>query len=141
MKRVKIYFLLTFLLCVISCNDNDKGDPNDYVHPYAYIEGVFPDYAIGRELVLVYNGDTLTNKKVDFVSLGLDKPKAILTFENVIGGEAKTILTVDLVESKNPDDDDILRLMFDGIYSKQSSSIKYSGFIEPLHMLLELEEE
>ncbi len=140
MKRIKVFFLLTSLFCVISCEDNDKGDPNDYFHPYGHIEGVFPDLAAGRELTLVYNGDTLTNKKVDFVSRGLDKPQAILTFENVINGEAKTVLTADLTESKNPDNG-IFRLLFMGTYTKQSRSIKYSGFIEPLHMLLELKEE
>jgi hypothetical protein len=138
MKQVKLFFLLTSFACVISCGDNNKGDPNEVYHPYAYMEGIFPHQVIGRELILVYNGDTLTNKKVDFVSRGFIKIQAILTFENVINSEAKTVLTVDLIESENPDNGGI-RLLFDGVY-ETNRSIKYSGFIEPLLMLLKLEE-
>lgn len=93
-----------------------------------------------RELIFVYNGDTLTNRKVDFVSLGFVTPQAILTFENVISGEEKTVLTVDLIESGNPDNARF-RLLFEGVYQTESHSIKYSGFIEQFQMLLELKEE
>ena len=141
MKRVKIYFLLISLLCVISCRDNNNGDPNEFLHPYGYIEGVFPNEESGRELILVYNGDTLTNKKVEFVSRGISKPQALLTFESVISDEAKTVITADLVESENQDNSNVMRLLFEGVYSTKSSSVKYSGFIEPLMMLLELKDE
>jgi hypothetical protein len=129
------------LLGAFSCGDNKGGNPDDYFHPYGYIEGIFPDPVTGRELILVYNGDSLSNKKVDFVSRGIAKPQAVLTFENVITGEAKTVLTVDLIESQNHDNSGISRLIFNGVYSIKSRSIKYSGFIEPLLMLLELKEE
>ena len=136
MKRVKIYFLLVSIFCVISCGDDNNGDPNDYYHPYGYIEGIFPNAEFGRELILVYNGDTLTNKKVEFVSRGIDKPQAILTFENVINSENKTVITADLIESEDIEN----RLLFEGIYYMKSSSVKFSGFIEPYKLLLELKE-
>jgi hypothetical protein len=58
----------------------------------------------------------------------------------VINSEVKTVLTVDLIESENPDNG-VIRLLFDGVYETKSRSIKYSGFIESLLMLLKLEEE
>ena len=140
MKRVKIYFLLVSIFCVISCGDDNNGDPNDYYHPYGYIEGIFPNAEFGRELILVYNGDTLTNKKVEFDSRGKITPQALLTLENVINSEAKTTIVADLIESENPDNPDIIRLLFEGIYYTKSSSVKFSGFIEPYKILLELKE-
>ena len=120
---------------MLSCN-NDT-DP-DIAHNY-YFEGVYPDLTTGRELKLVYNGDTLIGKKVDVANKG--KTQGILTFENVITGNPKTVLTVNLIESANPDNSEITRLIFEGIYSTQSRSIQYSGFIEQLLMFLELKEE
>ena len=140
MKRIKFYMLLSALFCAFSCgHDNDNYDPRHY-----NFEGIYPVLEVGRELILVYNGDTLTNKTVDFTTRGLKK--GILTFENVIPGEAKTVLTVDLIEVDNSiySEDEIilhLSLFFEGVYSTKSRSIKYSGMIESLLMILELNEQ
>lgn len=140
MRQVLIYLLIFLSFSVISCN-NDDGDPDDFHHPYGYMEGTFPDETIGRKLILIYNGDTLENKNVTFVSRGSSKkPQAILTFENVIGGEAKTDIITDLTETKNSDNNGIIRLKFEGLYSTKSYSVTYSGYIEPLVLFLNLEE-
>jgi hypothetical protein len=142
MKRIKFCILLSFFFGIISCGDNNGGDPGDYHHPYVTLEGIFPDLTTGRELILVYNGDTLKNKKVTFVSRGSSaKPQAILTFENVISSEAKTELRVDLIETVNPNNSVLVRLLFEGIYSTKSHSVKYSGYIDPMQLSLFLIEE
>jgi len=140
MKRVKIYFLLISIFCVISCGDDNYGDPNDYYHPYGYIEGIFPNAEFGRELILVYNGDTLTNKTVEFDSRGKVNPQALLAVENVIKGEAKSVIIADLTETESPDNSEITRLIFDGVYYTKSGPVEFSGFIEPFKLLLELKE-
>jgi hypothetical protein len=127
------------LIEVLSMKPADLID--DSYHPYAYLEWTYsnpPVYDWG--LILVYNGDTLTNRKVEFVSSGYVKPKAILTFENVISGEAKTVLTADLTEAINPDNGR-RRLSFEGVHETAFHFIKYSGFIEGTQLLLELNEE
>jgi hypothetical protein len=134
MKQIKFFFLLSALFCVFSCGDNDAN----YDARHYYIEGRYPNLEIGSDLILVYNGDTLTNKTVDFTTRGLKN--GILTFENVIPGETKTVLTVDLVESENPDNG-ITKLLFDGVYFTKSRPIQYSGFVDGLLLLLELKEE
>lgn len=140
MKRILFYILFVFTLLVLSCN-NDNGDPADYNHPYGYMEGIYPDIATRRELILINKGDTLEGKKVTFVSRGsTDKPQARLTFENVIDGEAKTEIIADLIETVNPDNSGIIRLKFEGVYFTKSHSITYSGYIEPLVLSLNLEE-
>jgi hypothetical protein len=127
------------LIEILSMKPADLID--DSYHPYAYMEGIYPAPPVyGCELILVYNGDTLTNRKVEFVSSGYVKPKAILTFENVISGEAKTVLTADLIEAVNPDNGR-LGVSFEGVYETESHYIKYSGFIEQFRMLLKLNEE
>jgi hypothetical protein len=141
MRRIQFYILLSFFFGFISCGDN-SGDPGDHHHPYGTLEGIFPDLTTGRELILVYNGDALENKRVIFVSRGsLAKPRGILTFENVINGEAKTEFKVDLIETVNPDNSDIGRLIFEGIYSTTSHSVKYSGYIDLKQLSLNLTEE
>jgi len=140
MKQVKLYFLLSALLCAFSCGDNNNGDPDKYYH--YYFEGTYPDLTVGNELILVYNGDTLANKKVDVDTRGgIAKPQGILTFENVISGEAKTTLTVDLIEIINPENNNIERWVFEGVYSTISHAVKYSGFINPPLLVLDLKEE
>lgn len=134
MNQIRLYFILISLFCAFSCRDN--GDPEDY-HQYA-IEGIYPDLTFGRELILVYNGDTLSNKEIDFATRGLKQ--GILTFENVINGEAKTVLTVDLIESVNPDNNDITKYSFEGIYTTQSRPVTYSGYVEGLVLSLNIEE-
>jgi hypothetical protein len=150
MKRTKLYFLLGALLFIFSCGDNNGGDPDKYIH-HGFYEGIFPELSIERELILVYNGDTLTNKTVDVVAIGIAKPQGIFTFENVITGETKTVLTVDLIESEEPDNNDnsdpniiiihTPRLLFEGVYSTKSRSIKYAGFLEPKLLYLDLKED
>jgi hypothetical protein len=54
----KLFLIIPFM-CILSCWDNN--DPNNGHH--YYFEGIYPDLEIGRELILVYDGDTLTNKK------------------------------------------------------------------------------
>lgn len=140
MRRKLFYLLMISQLLVISCNKED-GDPYDYHHPYGYMEGTFPDATAGQKLLLIYNGDTLTNKKITFVSRGRsEKPQAILTLENVIDGEAKTEIIADLVETVNPDNNGLIRLKFEGVYSAKSRSVTYSGYIEPLVLFLNLKE-
>jgi hypothetical protein len=67
--------------------------------------------------------------------------KAVFTFENVITDDAKTVLAVDLIELVNPDNNAIIRYLFEGIYSTKNRSIQYSGFIERLLLVLNLKEE
>ena len=149
MKNLKILAVISalilgvsgFFLFVISCGDNDSGNPDDYYHPYGYIEGIYPDLTNERELIFVYNGDTIENRKVGFVSNGMEKPKGIFTFENVIEGEEQTKLTVDLIEAESPDNPNVTRLTFNGVYSMKSKSFNYSGFIEPMMLFLALEEK
>ena len=141
MKRMKFYMLLSALLCAFSCGDNNE--PYDERH-YGF-EGIYPILELGRELILVYNGDTLTNKTVDFTThRGLKN--GVLTFENVIQGEAKTVLKVELIEDDSSFYSDSIiiidyKLLFEGIYYTKSRSIRYSGIIRPWLMLLELNEE
>lgn len=140
MKQVLFYFMLIMPLSLISCGDDD-GNPDDFYHPYGYMEGTFPESKNGRQLTLVYNGNTLENKSVVFVSRGsAEKPQAILTFENVITGESKTQIVTDLTETVNPDKEGLVRLKFEGVYSTKSLTISYSGYIEPLVLSLNLEE-
>jgi hypothetical protein len=148
MKRVEFFFLLSTLICTISCGDNNNGNLDDYYHPYAFCEGLFPNLPIGRELILVFNGDTLYNQTVEVVTRGVAKPQGVFTFNNVIKGEVKTVLTVDLIEGDQiiePEDPDIImvgntKLLFEGVYSTKSRSIRYSGYIAPRLLLLELKE-
>jgi hypothetical protein len=136
MKRIKTIFLLCALLLVFSCGDNNSG----YDARHYYFEGVYPNLAFGSELILVYNGDTLTNKKVDFTThRGI--ANGILTFENVIPNEAKTVLTVVLNESTNPENTDIFRLLFEGVYATKSRSFHYYGFIEGMLLFLDIKEK
>jgi len=140
MKQLNFYFLFSLFSIIFACGNNN-GDPNEYYHPYGSVEGVFPNTETGRELIIVYNGVILSNKKVECVTRGITKAQAILTFENVITSEAKTTLIADLMESKNHENSGINRLIFEGVYSTKSLSIKYSGFIEPLLLVLELNEK
>lgn len=140
MKQKLFYLLLILPLSLLSCG-NDDANPDDYHHPYGYMEGTFPDATLGRNLILVLNGDTLNNKNVQFVSKGSsEKPQAVLTFLNTINGEAKTEIVTDLVKATNPDNDELIRLKFEGIYSTKSHSVKYSGYIEPMVLSINLEE-
>jgi len=140
MKQKLFYLLLILPLSLLSCG-NDDANPDDYHHPYGYMEGTFPDATLGRNLILVLNGDTLNNKNVQFVSKGSsEKPQAVLTLLNTINGEAKTEIVTDLVKATNPDNDDLIRLKFEGIYSTKSHSVKYSGYIEPMVLSINLEE-
>jgi hypothetical protein len=140
MKQIQFYFLLILSLLIGSCNNNN-GDPGDYYHPYGLLEGIFPDSTIGRELILVNNGDTIKNKKVQMVTRGSkEKPQAVLTFENVIDDEAKTEIRADLIETTNPNDSEVVRLEFQGVYSVKSRTITYSGYIEPFVLYLNIEE-
>ncbi|MDR3140362.1 MAG: hypothetical protein LBU37_01325 [Tannerellaceae bacterium] len=123
MKQIQFYFLLILLLPISSC-DTDRGDPDDYYHPYAFLEGVFPDSATGRELILVSNGETVKNKKVQIVSRGSkEKPQAVLTFENVIDGEVRTEIRTGLTETANPDNSETVRVEFQGVYSVKSRTV------------------
>ena len=140
MKQKLFYLLLILPLSLLSCG-NDDANPDDYHHPYGYMEGTFPDATLGRNLILVLNGDTLNNKNVQFVSKGSsEKPQAVLTLLNTINGEAKTEIVTDLVKATNPDNDELIRLKFEGIYSTKSHSVKYSGYIEPMVLAINLEE-
>lgn len=140
MKQKLFYLLLILPLSLLSCG-NDDANPDDYHHPYGYMEGTFPDATLGRNLILVLNGDTLNNKNVQFVSKGSsEKPLAVLTLLNTINGEAKTEIVTDLVKATNPDNDELIRLKFEGIYSTKSHSVKYSGYIEPMVLSINLEE-
>ncbi|MDD4419918.1 hypothetical protein [Macellibacteroides fermentans] len=140
MKQKLFYLLLILPLSLLSCG-NDDANPDDYHHPYGYMEGTFPDATLGRNLILVLNGDTLNNKNVQFVSKGSsEKPQAVLTLLNTINGEAKTEIVTDLVKATNPDNDELIRLKFEGIYSTKSHSVKYSGYIEPMVLSINLEE-
>lgn len=140
MKQKLFYLLLILPLSLLSCG-NDDTNPDDYHHPYGYMEGTFPDATLGRNLILVLNGDTLNNKNVQFVSKGSsEKPQAVLTLLNTINGEAKTEIVTDLVKATNPDNDELIRLKFEGIYSTKSHSVKYSGYIEPMVLSINLEE-
>lgn len=140
MKQKLFYLLLILPLSLLSCG-NDDANPDDYHHPYGYMEGTFPDATLGRNLILVLNGDTLNSKKVQFVSKGSsEKPQAVLTLLNTINGEAKTKIVTDLVKATNPDNDELIRLKFEGIYSTKSHSVKYSGYIEPMVLSINLEE-
>jgi len=140
MKQKLFYLLLILPLSLLSCG-NDDANPDDYHHPYGYMEGTFPDATLGRNLILVLNGDTLNNKNVQFVSKGSsEKPQAVLTLLNTINGEAKTEIVTDLVKATNPDIDELIRLKFEGIYSTKSHSVKYSGYIEPMVLSINLEE-
>jgi hypothetical protein len=106
------------------------------------MEGTFPDATLGRNLILVLNGDTLNNKNVQFVSKGSsEKPQAVLTLLNTINGEAKTEIVTDLVKATNPDNNELIRLKFEGIYSTKSHSVKYSGYIEPMVLSINLEDK
>ncbi len=140
MKQKLFYLLLILPLSLLSCG-NDDANPDDYHHPYGYMEGTFPNATLGRNLFLVLNGDTLNNKNVQFVSKGSsEKPQAVLTLLNTINGEAKTEIVTDLVKATNPDNDELIRLKFEGIYSTKSHSVKYSGYIEPMVLSINLEE-
>lgn len=140
MKQKLFYLLLILPLSLLSCG-NDDANPDDYHHPYGYMEGTFPDATLGRNLILVLNGDTLNNKNVQFVSKGSsEKPQAVLTLLNTINAEAKTEIVTDLVKATNPDNDELIRLKFEGIYSTKSHSVKYSGYIEPMVLSINLEE-
>ena len=140
MKQKLFYLLLILPLSLLSCG-NDDANPDDYHHPYGYMEGTFPDATLGRNLILVLNGDTLNNKNVQFVSKGSsEKPQAVLTLLNTINGEAKTEIVTDLVKATNHDNDELIRLKFEGIYSTKSHSVKYSGYIEPMVLSINLEE-
>lgn len=140
MKQKLFYLLLILPLSLLSCG-NDDANPDDYHHPYGYMEGTFPDATLGRNLILVLNGDTLNNKNVQFVSKGSsEKPQAVLTLLNTINGEAKTEIVTDLVKATNPDNDELIRLKFEGIYSTKLHSVKYSGYIEPMVLSINLEE-
>ena len=140
MKQKLFYLLLILPLSLLSCG-NDDANPDDYHHPYGYMEGTFPDATLGRNLILVLNGDTLNNKNVQFVSKGSsEKPQAVLTLLNTINGEAKTEIVTDLVKATNPDNDELIRLKFEGIYSTKSHSVKYSGYIEQMVLSINLEE-
>ena len=140
MKQKLFYLLLILPLSLLSFG-NDDANPDDYHHPYGYMEGTFPDATLGRNLILVLNGDTLNNKNVQFVSKGSsEKPQAVLTLLNTINGEAKTEIVTDLVKATNPDNDELIRLKFEGIYSTKSHSVKYSGYIEPMVLSINLEE-
>ncbi|MGE4332882.1 MAG: hypothetical protein BGN88_08955 [Clostridiales bacterium 43-6] len=140
MKQKLFYLLLILPLSLLSCG-NDDTNPDDYHHPYGYMEGTFPNATLGRNLILVLNGDTLNNKNVQFVSKGSsEKPQAVLTLLNTINGEAKTEIVTDLVKATNPDNDELIRLKFEGIYSTKSHSVKYSGYIEPMVLSINLEE-
>lgn len=140
MKQKLFYLLLILPLSLLSCG-NDDANPDDYHHPYGYMEGTFPDATLGRNLILVLNGDTLNNKNVQFVSKGSsEKPQAVLTLLNTINGEAKTEIVTDLVKATNPENDELIRLKFEGIYSTKSHSVKYSGYIEPMVLSINLEE-
>ena len=140
MKQKLFYLLLILPLSLLSCG-NDDANPDDYHHPYGYMEGTFPDATLGRNLILVLNGDTLNNKNVQFVSKGSsEKPQAVLTLLNTINGEAKTEIVTDLVKATNPDNDELIRLKFEGIYSTKSHSVKYSGYMEPMVLSINLEE-
>lgn len=140
MKQKLFYLLLILPLSLLSCG-NDDANPDDYHHPYGYMEGTFPDATLGRNLILVLNGDTLNNKNVEFVSKGSsEKPQAVLTLLNTINGEAKTEIVTDLVKATNPDNNELIRLKFEGIYSTKSHSVKYSGYIEPMVLSINLEE-
>lgn len=140
MKQKLFYLLLILPLSLLSCG-NDDANPDDYHHPYGYMEGTFPNATLGRNLILVLNGDTLNNKNVQFVSKGSsEKPQAVLTLLNTINGEAKTEIVTDLVKATNPDNDELIRLKFEGIYSTKSHSVKYSGYIEPMVLSINLEE-
>ncbi len=140
MKQKLFYLLLILPLSLLSCG-NDDANPDDYHHPYGYMEGTFPDTTLGCNLILVLNGDTLNNKNVQFVSKGSsEKPQAVLTLLNTINGEAKTEIVTDLVKATNPDNDELIRLKFEGIYSTKSHSVKYSGYIEPMVLSINLEE-
>jgi|ADurb_Cas_03_Slu_FD_contig_31_3796955_length_1326_multi_4_in_0_out_0_2 hypothetical protein len=140
MKQKLFYLLLILPLSLLSCG-NDDANPDDYHHPYGYMEGTFPDATLGRNLILVLNGDTLNNKNVQFVSKGSsEKPQAVLTLLNTINGEAKTEIVTDLVKATNPDNNELIRLKFEGIYSTKSHSVKYSGYIEPMVLSINLEE-
>ncbi|MDR1723148.1 MAG: hypothetical protein LBR84_04310 [Tannerella sp.] len=136
----EIFLLSLFISLLVSCGDNDIDDPGQYNHPYGYIEGIYGDGSpYDRKLTMVYNGDTLKNKSVEFVSRGIAKPQAVLTFENVITGEAKTVLTVDVIETESPEEG-MIHLDFEGIYHGKVRDINYSGFIEPNHILIKLQE-
>ena len=65
MKRIKFYLLLIALFCAFSCGDKEL--PDVWIHA---LEGIYPNTEIGNELILVYNGDTLTGKQVDVNFLG-----------------------------------------------------------------------
>ena len=142
---MKNFILSILLVFFISCKENNSNTELDFdsgYHPYGYIEGVFPDMTgeRARELIFVLNGDTLSSRKVTFVSRGREKPQGILTFENVINGEAKTELVVDLSETQNPENE-MMKLLFEGVYTMKSQTFNYSGFIEPFLLLLNLEEK
>lgn len=140
MKWILVCLLMVLPFFIVSC-DNENGDPDDYRHPYGYMEGTFPSVDEGRKLILIFNGDTLNNKSVTFVSRGnSEKPQSILTIEKLIGDEDKTEIVTDLIESKNPDKEGVIRLIFEGVYSTKTHSFKYSGYIEPLVLFLNLEE-
>ena len=134
MKRIKFYMLLSALFCAFSCGDKELPDVFNHA-----LEGKYPNTEIGNELILVYNGDTLTGKQVDVNFLGTKR--GVLTFENVIQGETKTELTVDFIESINPDNNHITGHLFEGVYSTKSLSIRYSGFLEAWLLSLELNEQ
>jgi len=140
MKQKLFYLLLILPLSLLSCG-KDEANPEDYHHPYGYMEGTFPDATLGRNLTLVINGDTLENKKVQFVSRGSsEKPQAVLTFLNIINGEAKTEIIADLTKTVNPNNIELTRLKFEGVYTTKSHSVKYSGYVEPMVLSLNLEE-
>jgi hypothetical protein len=124
MKNLLYLFVVSSLLFeMVSCGDNNSGDPGDYNHPYFTLEGTYrtvPDNEKERQLILTYNGETMNNSITVTTRGSSAKPQAVFVFENTVAGETKLKMTVDLNGVPN--------FSFEGVHEVNSSKkIKYSG--------------